>query len=205
MKSKKRLTKTCHFEGRYFKQQGPDGAVAFIPALHTDKNGKQSASFVFFVLPKDLGNQLSSVFSPPVDKARAEGLRRNVIMRLDFAAKALSDVSAAVDNVAKKMKEISWILIIVGLFLPVQYDWVLYLGILFYAASVVFTVVTLPVEFNASKRALAAIRNSTMLEGNEYSGARSVLSAAAMTYVAAAFTAIMSLLRLLVIANRRRN
>ena len=64
------------------------------------------ASFVFFVLPKDLGNQLSSVFSPPVDKARAEGLRRNVIMRLDFAAKALSDVSAAVDNVAKKMKEI---------------------------------------------------------------------------------------------------
>ncbi|MEE0733440.1 MAG: zinc metallopeptidase [Acutalibacteraceae bacterium] len=105
-------------------------------------------------------------------------------------------------NVGSK---ISWILIIVGLFLPVQYDWVLYLGILFYAASVVFTVVTLPVEFNASKRALAAIRNSTMLEGNEYSGARSVLSAAAMTYVAAAFTAIMSLLRLLVIANRRRN
>ncbi len=105
-------------------------------------------------------------------------------------------------NVGSK---ISWILIIVGLFLPVHYDWVLYLGILFYAASVVFTVVTLPVEFNASKRALAAIRNSTMLEGNEYSGARSVLSAAAMTYVAAAFTAIMSLLRLLVIANRRRN
>lgn len=105
-------------------------------------------------------------------------------------------------NVGSK---ISWILIIVGLFLPVQYDWVLYLGILFYAASVVFTVVTLPVEFNASKRALAAIRNSTMLEGNEYSGARSVLSAAAMTYVAAAFTAIMSLLRLLVIANRSRN
>lgn len=105
-------------------------------------------------------------------------------------------------NVGSK---ISWILIIVGLFLPVQYDWVLYLGILFYAASVVFAVVTLPVEFNASKRALAAIRNSTMLEGNEYSGARSVLSAAAMTYVAAAFTAIMSLLRLLVIANRRRN
>ena len=105
-------------------------------------------------------------------------------------------------NVGSK---ISWILIIVGLFLPVQYDWVLYLGILFYAASVVFTVVTLPGEFNASKSALAAIRNSTMLEGNEYSGARSVLSAAAMTYVAAAFTAIMSLLRLLVIANRRRN
>lgn len=112
---------------------------------------------------------------------------------------------SAILPVCNMGSKISWILIIVGLFLPVQYDWVLYLGILFYAASVVFTVVTLPVEFNASKRALAAIRNSTMLEGNEYSGARSVLSAAAMTYVAAAFTAIMSLLRLLVIANRRRN
>ena len=112
---------------------------------------------------------------------------------------------SAILPVCNAGSKISWILIIVGLFLPVQYDWVLYLGILFYAASVVFTVVTLPVEFNASKRALAAIKNSAMLEGNEYNGAKSVLSAAAMTYVAAAFTAIMSLLRLLVIANRRRN
>lgn len=60
------------------------------------------ASVVFFLLPKDLGNQLSAVFSPPVDKSRSEGLRRNVIMRLDFAAKALGDVSASVDNVAKR-------------------------------------------------------------------------------------------------------
>lgn len=64
------------------------------------------ASVIFFLLPKDLGNQLSAVFSPPVDKSRSEGLRRNVIMRLDFAAKALGDVSASVDNVAKKMKEL---------------------------------------------------------------------------------------------------
>lgn len=64
------------------------------------------ASVIFFLTPKDLGNQLSAVFSPPVDKARSEGLRRNVIMRLDFAAKALGDVSASVDHVAKKMKEL---------------------------------------------------------------------------------------------------
>lgn len=101
---------------------------------------------------------------------------------------------------------ISWILIIIGLFLPIQYDWVLYLGILFYALSVLFTIVTLPVEFNASKRALRTISETNMLMGEEeYTGAKKVLSAAAMTYVAAAFTAIMSLLRLLTIANRRSN
>lgn len=101
---------------------------------------------------------------------------------------------------------VSWILILIGLFLPVQYDWVLYLGILFYALSVLFTIVTLPVEFNASKRALRTIGDTNMLMGEEeYTGAKKVLSAAAMTYVAAAFTAIMSLLRLLTIANRRSN
>ena len=98
---------------------------------------------------------------------------------------------------------VSWILIIIGLFLPLQYDWVLYLGILFYALSVLFTIVTLPVEFNASKRALQTIDETNLLMGEEYAGAKKVLSAAAMTYVAAAFTAIMSLLRLLTIANRR--
>lgn len=106
-------------------------------------------------------------------------------------------------NVGSK---ISWILILIGLFLPIQYDWVLYLGILFYALSVLFTIVTLPVEFNASKRALRTIGDTNMLMGEEeYTGAKKVLSAAAMTYVAAAFTAIMSLLRLLTIANRRSN
>lgn len=107
--------------------------------------------------------------------------------------------------VANVGSRVSWILIIIGLFLPLQYDWVLYLGILFYALSVLFTIVTLPVEFNASKRALQTIDSTNMLMGEEYTGAKKVLSAAAMTYVAAAFTAIMSLLRLLVIANRRNN
>lgn len=67
---------------------------------------------------------------------------------------------------------VSWILIIIGLFLPLQYDWVLYLGILFYALSVLFTIVTLPVEFNASKRALQTIDETNMLMGEEYAGAK---------------------------------
>ena len=64
------------------------------------------AGVIFMLLPKDLGNRLSAVFSPPIDKSHSEGLRRSVIMRLDFAAKALCDVSSAVDSVAEKMKNL---------------------------------------------------------------------------------------------------
>ncbi len=103
-------------------------------------------------------------------------------------------------NIGSKL---SWIFIIIGLFLPVQYEFVLYFGIVLYSLAVVFSIVTLPVEFNASKRALETIKASAMLPENEYDGAKKVLSAAAMTYLAAAFTAIMQLLRLLFLANRR--
>ena len=81
---------------------------------------------------------------------------------------------------------------------------ILYIGIILFALSVLFTIATLPVEFNASKRALETIRNGDLLYGEEYTGAKRVLQAAAMTYVAAALTAIMQLLRLIIIANNRR-
>lgn len=104
-------------------------------------------------------------------------------------------------NIGSKL---SWIVILLGLVLPVQYDTVLYIGIALFSLTVLFALVTLPVEFNASRRALETIRSSNMLSAeDEYSGARSVLRAAAMTYVASAFASIMSLLRLLVIAGRR--
>ena len=74
----------------------------------------------------------------------------------------------------------------------------------FFSLSVLFTIVTLPVEFDASKRALATIRNSNLLYDEEYTGAKKTLSAAAMTYVAAAATAIAQFLRLILLANRRR-
>lgn len=106
-------------------------------------------------------------------------------------------------NIGSKL---SWIVILVGLFLPVQYDIVLYIGIALFSLTVVFSLVTLPVEFNASRRALQTIKSTNMLSADdEYSGAKAVLSAAAMTYVAAAFSSIMSLLRLLVIAAGRSN
>ena len=73
----------------------------------------------------------------------------------------------------------------------------------FYSFSVLFTIATLPVEFNASSRALKTFRDTNLLPPEEYNGARSVLRAAAMTYVASALTSIMQLLRLLFIATRR--
>ena len=80
----------------------------------------------------------------------------------------------------------------------------LYVGIVFFAASVLFTLATLPVEFNASSRALACIRDNDLLSTDEYKGARRTLQAAAMTYVAAAATALLQLLRLILLANNRR-
>ncbi len=64
------------------------------------------AGVIFMLLPKDLGNTVSQIFTPSVDKTRSEGLRKNVMMRLDYASKALKSVSHSVDNVADKMKEL---------------------------------------------------------------------------------------------------
>ena len=86
-------------------------------------------------------------------------------------------------------------------------DFFINLGIACFGLSVLFHLVTLPVEFNASHRALAAIEQNGILTDDELAGARKTLSAAAMTYVAATATALAQLLRLLVLFgnNRRRN
>ena len=112
---------------------------------------------------------------------------------------------SAILPVANIGSKLSWILIIVGLLLPTRFDFVVTIGIILYAAAVLFTLVTLPVEFNASSRALKTIRENHFLTDEEYPGAKSTLTAAAMTYVASAATAIMQLLRLILIfGNRRR-
>lgn len=80
-----------------------------------------------------------------------------------------------------------------------------YLGILCFALSLVFQLVTLPVEFNASRRALEAIDQAELLTAEERKGAKKTLSAAAMTYVAAAAVALAQLLRLILLFGRRRN
>ena len=93
-------------------------------------------------------------------------------------------------------------LFILGLFFALPE--LMYLGIGFYTLALVFQLVTLPVEFNASNRAMEALESSTILSSDELKASRKVLTAAALTYVAALATSLLSLLRLIVLANRRR-
>lgn len=77
------------------------------------------------------------------------------------------------------------------------------IGIILFSLAVLFYIITLPVEFNASRRALKILWDSNTLNTTELKGVKKVLSAAAMTYVASAITAIGSLIRLIVLSNRR--
>lgn len=99
-------------------------------------------------------------------------------------------------------------LILIGLLLTYmgsQYVWVAYLGVALFSLCVVFQLVTLPTEFDASRRAMKGIADAGVLDRDEAASARKVLTAAAMTYVAALAVSIMQLLRLLIIvAGARR-
>lgn len=95
---------------------------------------------------------------------------------------------------------ISWILFLAGFVLGLK--GLVNIGIVLFSAVVVFQIITLPVEFDASSRALKILETKAILYSEEIRGARSVLNAAAMTYVAAAITAISNLLRLILISRR---
>ncbi len=88
-----------------------------------------------------------------------------------------------------------------GLFFGMPF--LLNVGIVLFSAAVVFYLITLPVEFNASNRALAMLSEKAILSDDELIGARKVLSAAALTYVASALTAMASLLRLILLSRNR--
>ena len=79
------------------------------------------------------------------------------------------------------------------------------IGIWLFIAVVFFQFITLPVEFNASRRALNTLKNDQILIGEEYTGAKKVLTAAALTYVGALLVAVGNLLRLLALTGRRRD
>jgi hypothetical protein len=119
----------------------------------------------------------------------------------DYLPNRVRTALVPVTNIGSRL---SMPLIIIGLLLPVQYDAVVYIGIAMYALVVLFQLATLPVEFNASMRAVRALDESRILYPDELDGAKKVLKAAALTYLAASFTALMSLLRLLFIAAGRR-
>ena len=111
---------------------------------------------------------------------------------------------SAILPIANIGSKLSWILILIGLIFYAKIGTILLnIGIILFSASVLFTVATLPVEFDASRRALRCFRETNLIVGEEYDGAKKVLQAAAMTYVASAVTSIMQLLRLIFISRRR--
>ena len=109
---------------------------------------------------------------------------------------------SAIVPVANIGAQLSWPLFVAGLIFSIQP--LLTLGIILFSLAVLFQLVTLPVEINASSRALNNLQSLGILGQNEIRGARKVLSAAALTYVAALASSILQLLRLVILAGGRR-
>lgn len=103
--------------------------------------------------------------------------------------------------------QIAWPLILIGLLFGRGTSSILInIGIIAFSAAVLFQIVTLPVEFNASNRAIRMIADTGMMQGEEIQAAKKVLNAAALTYVASAASAILQLLRIILLTGgRRRN
>ena len=116
-------------------------------------------------------------------------------------------VRAAIIPITNLGSKLAMPLILAGIvlsFLGTFSNTLVYLGILAFSLSIVFQLVTLPVEFNASRRAMEAIETAGLLTHEEQQGARKTLKAAAMTYVAATAVAVAQVVRLLVLFGGRR-
>ena len=111
------------------------------------------------------------------------------------------NLRSAIVPVANIGSTLSWPLFLAGLIFSIRP--LLTVGIILFTFAVLFQLVTLPVEFNASSRALKMLGSSGMLGNDEVKGARKVLTAAALTYVAALASSILQLLRLIILAGGR--
>ena len=116
-------------------------------------------------------------------------------------------VRSAVIPITNFGSNISMILILIGLFVT-AFNWLAWIGVALYSTVAIFQLVTLPVEFNASHRAMIHIKRLGIANDTDAKGVKKVLSAAAMTYVAALITSLASFLRIFLIVSgsgRRRN
>lgn len=116
-----------------------------------------------------------------------------------YAPLSLRSALVPIANFGSKL---SWLFIILGIFFSMNQT-LLYIGIIMFSAAVLFQLVTLPVEFNASSRALKLLTQTNILRNDEVRKTRKVLTAAALTYVAAAATAVLQLLRLILLFGGR--
>ena len=140
---------------------------------------------------------------------------RTKVLRLSdttYGASSVAAVGVAAHECGRTLVPVAnfgsmaaWPLIIIGLFIQSSSAMLfIHLGIIAFSASVLFQLVTLPVEFNASRRAVKILESTGMLNEEEVSGTKKVLKAAALTYVAGAAASILQLLRLIAIGGRRR-
>ena len=118
----------------------------------------------------------------------------------DYAPLRFRNAIVPVVNFASNL---SWLFILAGLFL--SFTGLIDIGIILFTGSVVFQIVTLPVEFNASSRALDELESVGVLTREEIPHSKKVLDAAALTYVAATATAVAQLVRLLLLRERSRD
>ncbi|MGO5307333.1 zinc metallopeptidase [Agathobacter sp. LCP21S3_B2] len=114
-------------------------------------------------------------------------------------------IRSALVPIANFGSMLAWPVILIGLFFNTRSSGLIIdIGILLFSAAVLFQLVTLPVEFDASRRALVMLRTQGILADDELKYTRKVLKSAALTYVASAAAAILQLLRIILITNGRR-
>lgn len=99
---------------------------------------------------------------------------------------------------------LSWPLVLIGLMLGNAGSFLIQIGIILFMCAVLFQIVTLPVEFDASRRAIIELEKNSILPEQERKGAKDVLFAAALTYVAATAASMLQLLRLIILRDRNR-
>lgn len=115
-------------------------------------------------------------------------------------------IRSALVPIANFGSMLAWPVILIGLFFNTRSSGLIIdIGILLFSAAVLFQLVTLPVEFDASRRALVMLRTQGILADDELKYTRRVLKSAALTYVASAAAAILQLLRIILITNGRRH
>lgn len=117
----------------------------------------------------------------------------------NYGPLTLRSISVPLANIGSRL---SWPLILLGLVLG--FGGLATIGVWLFVFVVFFQLITLPVEFNASKRAITILKSDGILYRDELKGARSVLNAAALTYVAALVSSVLQLLRLIIITNNNR-
>ena len=202
------VTSTFNKYNKVLSRRGITGAQAAQMVL--DKNGVGNCQIVC------IDGQLTDHFDPRQNVIR---LSKTVYESTSVAAIGVASheaghatqyakgyvpikMRAAVLPVAQLGSGMGWVLAILGLVF--SFTPILYIGIALFSATTVFHLITLPVELNASRRAIRAIDETRALAPDEAVGAKKVLAMAAMTYVAALASSVVQLLRLLTMANNRR-